>query len=98
MSPLIKNVLIFGGLLLIAVFGYYLFVLQGDSVASITSTEVDIAAVAERESFLRSLRELQTISLDTSVLNDERFIRLVDFSEPVSEVPVGRQDPFADPN
>ncbi len=98
MSTLIKNVLIFGGLLLLGVFGYYLFVLQGDSVASITSTDVDIAAVAERESYLRSLRELQTINLDTSVLNDERFIRLVDYSEPVSEAPVGRRDPFANPN
>jgi uncharacterized protein YacL len=98
MSNVIKNVLIFGGLIVLAIFGYYLFVLQDDSVVGVASNDVDIASVAERESFLRSLQELKSIKLDTSVLNDERFVRLVDYSNEPQEVPVGRSNPFANPN
>lgn len=91
---MVKNIIIVGGLLLLGGFGYYLFVLRDTTTDTITTSTVNIATVAEQEAFLRSLQELKSIDLDTSILNDSRFNQLVDSGAVLQEVPVGRSNPF----
>ena len=43
---------------------------------------------------IKFTQELSQIMIDTSVLEDERFRSLKTFSRPISDVPLGRPDPF----
>lgn len=96
MTPLIKNILVFGGLVLLAAAGYYLFVMNKD--ATISTDQIDLQQQeVQNEVFLNRLNELQQIELSVSILEDERFRSLVDFSTPVNTVPAGRPRPFAAP-
>lgn len=98
MTGIVKNVVVFGGLFLLAAFGYYLFVLRDTTTTGVSTASVDLASVAEREAFVRSLQELQSIQLNTAVFSDSRFSQLVDNNTPLQEVPVGRVNPFAPSN
>lgn len=98
MTGIVKNVVVFGGLFLLAAFGYYLFVLRDTTTTGVSTASVDLASVAEREAFVRSLQELQSIQLNTAVFSDSRFSQLVDNNTPLQEVPVGRVNPFAPAN
>lgn len=45
--------------------------------------------------FRALVTKLQTLSFDTSILQDERFNALVDLATPITQEPAGRADPFA---
>jgi hypothetical protein len=96
MTPKIQNVFIIIGIIAIAGIGYYLYTQNGG--ISLNNEAVDNQAAAETAVFLQKLNELKRIELKGSILNDERFITLVDSSEVVVPVPVGRSNPFTESN
>ena len=95
MTSLAKNGLTIIGLILIAVLGYYLFVIKNDS--DLSSERLDDISDAERASaeFLRDLNLIRRFELPDSIFSDQRFRSLSDFSLPVQPDPVGRNNPFA---
>ena len=94
---MIKNIVTIVGLILLVVFGYYLIVLEDSAVQS-GNREVVTNAQLETQDFLRRLNDIQTINLQTDVLDDPRFTNRIDYSSPVPVVPVGRENPFVPAN
>lgn len=95
MTSLIKNGLTLGGLLLLAGLGYYMFVLQDDSNVELAGeADLNEARIAS-EQFLRELNAIQNFDLGDDLFTDPRFRSFVDFTTPVPEQPVGRENPFA---
>lgn len=95
---MVKNIIIVLGLILLLVLGYYLFVINRDSGVDSSNEIVVNRAEAETREFLQRLNELKTIELNTTILSDARFQSLVEYTEPVSTVLVGRENPFIVPS
>ena len=95
MTPLIKNILIFGGLIALAAMGYYLFIVNDSSVIQVNNEQVSMQAEAETQDFLRRLNELKTVELSDALFTETSFIRLVDYSTPIQTQEVGRENPFS---
>jgi len=96
MNSKLQNAFIIIGIIAIAGVGYYLFTQNGD--ISLDNAEVDNQAAAETTVFLQKLNELKSIKLEGTILNDARFISLIDSSEVVVPLPVGRDNPFMESN
>lgn len=94
MGSLIKNIITIGGLAAIAAAGYYLFVMKDDAAIDTNSAFMVGQAEIETQEFLRRLSELETMSLPGTIFTDPRFVSFNDFTEPVEEVPFGRENPF----
>lgn len=94
MGSLIKNIITIGGLAAIALAGYYLFIASDDTELSTNNAFVVGQAEIENQEFLRRLAELETMSLPASVFTDPRFDSFVIHTEPIEEVPFGRENPF----
>ena len=97
MTPLLKNLLIL--LCLIGLGGLGYFVFFNDSDSSIVSTsgsggDVNSQAAFQTREFRRILNELNTIELDTPILQDPDFLGLVDHALPIVDRPYGRPNPF----
>lgn len=96
MSDTIKNIA--GSLILLTVvFGGYYFYAQSGGAADgeLSATEQEYQMNLSKTSvFIARSQELSQIMIDTSVLEDDRFQSLKSFSRPVSDVPLGRPDPF----
>jgi len=97
MSAFIKNTVFLGLITIVAVLGYYLFVIK-DNSSLVGNSAVINQADAESREFLQRLQEIKSVDLDTEVLRDERFRALVDFSTDIKVVPVGRPNPFEPTN
>jgi hypothetical protein len=66
--------------------------------ATKTGNDVPVTAsttTAPSTQFQGLLSELRSISFDTTIFSDTRFISLVDLTVPVTSEPPGRLDPFA---
>jgi len=98
MSSLIKNIIIFLGLILTFVTGYYLFVINKDTTLAVTDSLLANQVDIETQSFLSRLEELKTIDLSKDILRDPRMTGLVDSSTQINPLPVGRDNPFAPVN
>ena len=85
--------------LFLAVAGYQFFI-KPDPVAKtaspsgIVTENFDGAAGADNQEFLRVLKNLESVTLDGSILSSEAFTSLVDFSVQISDQPKGRINPF----
>jgi hypothetical protein len=90
---MLKNIAILIALIGTVAFGYYLFVLENQSVQTTNSAVVTSAEQQSRD-FLQRLEELQQIELNTDVLNDPRFTDRVNYQRAVPTLPVGRDNPF----
>jgi len=96
MTSTLQNTFVIIGIIAIAGIGYYLYTENGD--VSLQNTEVDNQAAAETAVFLQKLNELKSIKLEGAILRDDRFVSLLDLSDIVVPVPVGRDNPFAERN
>ena len=92
MSAAMQNLLIFLGLIGLAVFAYYLLVIQSGNELDTSASE---SASIESQLFLRQLNQIKSVSLDTSIFSDQMFRSLENQSTPVNPQPVGRTNPFA---
>lgn len=90
---MLKNIIILIGLLATVALGYYIFVLENQSVLTANATVASSAEQQARE-FRQSLNDLEQISIQTDVLSDPRFTNRVDYSRPVPVLPAGRENPF----
>ena len=97
MPASLKNLISIFGLVLLAAFGYWLFVINGNSSLS-PGSDLSNSADIETRQFLVRLNELRNISIDTEILTDQRLQNLVDANVPPATYPVGRDNPFAPPN
>jgi len=96
MNSKLQNALIILGIVAIAGIGYYLYTQKSN--VSLNNTLVNNQAAAETAEFLQRLNDLKVITLDGVIFTDERFMTLVDTSDIVIPVPVGRENPFATHN
>jgi len=84
----------------IVAFVFYSYFFKGDNVATnntgLLTAESSTTGVVDRELF-NLLAKLKKLNFDEAgaVFGDSRFISLVDFSQPLPIVTVGRQNPFA---
>lgn len=90
-----NNILIaVGAILLIGAVVYYFFsrdTSSPDLLASVPAGEVS----GVEGDLLTTLRELKSLKLDDSIFADNVFLRLTDFSQPLTPQPIGRSNPFA---
>lgn len=94
---MVKNIIIVFGLLALIALGYYLFVMDDQSL-NFSNQQVNSQAQQETQAFLIRLNELKTINLNTEILNDPRFTNRVNYDTPVPILPVGRDNPFLPAN
>ncbi len=103
-SKVIKNLLIFVGLLVVVIVGYSVFFKKDDAaVGGLASTPVydttlglSGSDVSLGQEFLVTLLNIQNIELDYSIFDSPSFGVLVDFSKPlVQDTNPGRTNPFA---
>lgn len=95
MTSIVKNGLTLLGLIVVAVLGYYLYTLQSDENIELAGdSDISEARVAG-ERFLRELNTIKNFELSDELFRDPRFRSFVDFTTPVPEQPVGRENPFA---
>jgi hypothetical protein len=92
-----KTILIWVGVIVILFFAYSYFFVKKDTTASGPSVlVVNKASVSDEErNMLQLLADMQSIRLDTSILQDNAFLNLQDFSVPLQDEPRGRTNPFA---
>lgn len=95
MSSVTKNIVTILGVLTIAFAGYYFYAQQPSG--DISDDDLTLQQMlADTEVFIARSQELDQMSFDLTVFEDERFRTLRSFTSPVQEQSVGRQDPFAD--
>jgi hypothetical protein len=82
---------IFAGLTLVAAIYYYFFYNKDSGPAVI---ETPAASAAELD-FVNLVGQIDSISFDTSIFSDPRFIALTDIHTIVVPEASGRRDPFA---
>lgn len=96
MGTTIKNIATILGIATFAFGVYYLYVQQSTTGMSAETSEQSMQTMLAKTSvFISHSQELDQISLDLSVLEDERFRSLQTASTPLQEQPVGRPNPFA---
>lgn len=98
MTSFVKNTLMLVGLVLVAVLGYYLFVVNNSSNLSMGERDRLNEAQLASEQFLKELEAIQNFELSDKIFTDERFRSFVDFTKPVQPFSVGRENPFAPTN
>lgn len=88
-----KGAIILVAGLAVAFFAYSYFfakpaepLLSAEAVSGTTSVDQDLISL---------LLELRSIKLDDSIFSDPAFISLQDFSQNLTEEPIGRVNPFA---
>ena len=89
MKPLLKNILIFGGIFILLVIGYAVFF--GGTSATAVGGQNAVGA-----QFLTTLLNLRNIKLDDSIFTDASFVSLQDFELTlIPETNPGRMNPFS---
>jgi len=91
MSNFIQNLIILGGIVVLVVFGYYMYT-QDTTLDS--ESELSAQVAAESATFLRRLNELKAIELDGNIFSDPRFVSLINYSQPIIPESVGNPAPF----
>jgi hypothetical protein len=64
-----------------------------DSILSESSTKKDKVEVLGKD-ILRAINQIQTLNLDKSIFQDPVLNSLIDNSQEISPLPVGRDNPF----
>lgn len=89
MMAYIENIIMALGLVAVGIAGYYLFVIEGNRMAT-GGSEAD----RQSQELLQKFDEIREIDLATNIFSDPRFTSLHDFGVPVTPVSVGRENPF----
>lgn len=87
-----KLILIIAGVVAAAGLGYYFFFFTASPDATVTASA---PASAAELTFVNLAGQLDPIDFDTTLLNDPRFMALVDIRTAVIPEASGRHDPFA---
>ena len=90
----LKNILLFGGLL-VALFVGYNYFFAGENTAGPLIAIQQPAPPSGNSDLLAILLALRSLRLDDTVFSDETFKRLQDFGIEIPTEPLGRPNPFA---
>ena len=95
MSNALQNILILVGLIMVAFVGWYMYTENERTSLDITDgTNLQ----ADIQSFIQLQSTLRGITIDTSILQDERFHSLESVTGPVPDLESGRDNPFVPAN
>jgi len=96
MNPALKNTLILLVILTLAFVGYYIFVQKDGNTDLLTFGNNAFSPEMEEKAkeMLDISMTLDTIKIDSSVFEDERFRSYENISQPIQVQPVGNTDPF----
>lgn len=91
-----KNVILAVALVVVGVAGYFIFTGNSDEAPAVSTVSgiTDSAVGQELVIELNRLKGLQNVD-DKFLTEDPVFNSLFDFTQPVPEQPVGRENPFA---
>jgi hypothetical protein len=96
MGNTIKNLATILGIATVAFGAYYFYVQKSATGLDAQTAEQSMQTMLAKTSvFISHSQELDQISLDLSLLEDERFRSLQSASSPLQEQPVGRPNPFS---
>jgi hypothetical protein len=96
MSSFIQNMLIVGGIIVLAAIGYFLY--TNNAPLREQDGTVSQQVAAQSEDFLKRLNELKAVRLNGDIFADPRFTSLNNNSQPVIPQPIGRTNPFEQHN
>lgn len=68
---------------------------KAPDVDSLLDSQATPDATAASSRILALLNQISSLKIDTSLFNDPAYQSLVDYSVPIPEIPVGRNNPFA---
>ncbi len=95
MDFIVRHKMILLGIVLVVV-GFFLYSSFSQAPGDILNTESgDLASNPGDKTFVETLLILHSVSLSGTIFSDPSFLRLKDFSTPITEETVGRTDPFA---
>jgi hypothetical protein len=100
MSNSAKNILILLGIITLTFAGYYFFIQESSLVLRSSESDRQLEQMLVRtQEFVGHRQILDSIELDTSLLQSKDFLSLRSFSPEQNEFSVGRTNPFlpADP-
>ena len=80
--------------LVVAVGAYWYFFTGTGNEPSLTTTTFESDSEAQTQ-FQTLVSQLESISFDTDIFSEPRFMALVDLATPVTPEEEGRSDPFA---
>ena len=99
MGNLFKNITIALGIITVVFGGYYLYIDSANSSLETVEAEQSLQAMLSNTSvFISHSQELNQISLDLSIFEDQRFRSLRLYTMPIKEQATGRSNPFSDSN
>jgi len=97
MGKTATNISILLGIAIIGFAGYYMYIERSSTTLDTATNEAKKATMLENTRlFMGYGQQLKAISLNTSLIEDERFRSLRSFTTPLAEVNQGRPDPFAE--
>ena len=96
MTSKLKNIIVLVVVAILLFLVYSIFIKKDPTVDPL----IDGAVTADQAQVLgnqisQALLRIEQIKLDTSIFDDVLYKTLVDRSEPISEEPIGRPNPFA---
>jgi hypothetical protein len=90
-----KNIIVIVGVVVVGAAGVYLVSERQATQLVLSSTSgVSEEMLANTQLFIERSAILESLQLNTEVLNDTRLTSLQSYATPVTERPVGRSNPF----
>ncbi len=94
MSDRLKKLLIFFGISLVCLGGYFFYVTSSDPLLEDALSDTNELMIAS-EKIYADLDKLSQLEIDTSIFEDTRFTSLKDTRVGVKQIPSGRSNPFS---
>jgi hypothetical protein len=99
MGNLFKNITMALGIITVVFGGYYLYVERSKATLETADTEQALQSrLANTSVFIMYSQELNSINLDLSLFEDQRFRSLRLYTQPIEEQASGRSNPFNETN
>jgi len=98
MSKVVTNIIVLLGLATVAFAGYYLYTKKTETVLKFTTTPSDIQnLVSQTQVFIERDRILKNVKINVSFFSDRKLLSLQDYRTEIIKAPVGRSNPFEEP-
>lgn len=95
MTPLLKNIFVFGGCIVAVALGYFVITDSSSSLELNTSVAVREALIEKTQAFIDRSNKLKEVTIDVVFLSDPTFTSLRSFSTLTPDQKIGRDDLFS---
>jgi|GEM_PF-6891539 len=95
-----KKVIIAVLVLIGIMFAYKVFVLdpaKADNAGSLRSESQSVVSSEIGREIVSTLNRLKTINIDPTFFEEDAFVQLIDFSVDIEDKPIGKENPFKEP-